>query len=107
MSIWLELKNLEGQTLKTLKQEKLFDIVDVNESVMIIRPQVRNQERPISRRAIEAAYQRLLATGQLTRADIRDEGFSEFNPAYVAAILAQLPNVTHVIFPRIKLSIES
>ncbi len=43
---------------------------------------------------MEAAYQRLMALEELSRSEIR-ELFSEFNPAYVAAILAALPGVTY------------
>jgi hypothetical protein len=30
---------------------------------------------------------------------VRDLGYSEFNPAYVVAILASLPRVTHNLSP--------
>jgi hypothetical protein len=36
---------------------------------------------------------------ELTMSEVRDLGYSEFNPAYVVAILASLPGVTHSLGP--------
>jgi hypothetical protein len=36
---------------------------------------------------------------ELTRSEVRYLGFSEFNPAYIIAILASLPGVTHSLKP--------
>jgi hypothetical protein len=98
MNIWGEIEKLKGQTLQTLDQRKPFDIVEVTEYAVIIRPHKSNAERLISRDEIEDAAKRLIAVGQLTRTEIHAE-FSEFNPAYVAAILVELPNVKHSIRP--------
>ena len=98
MKIWDEIEKLKGQTLRTLDHRKPFDIVDVTEHDVIVRPHKSDIERQISRDAIENAAKRLLAVGQLTRTEVHAE-FSEFNPAYVAAILAELPNVKHSIRP--------
>lgn len=98
MSIWNEIEKLIGQTLVTLDQHKPFDIVGVTERDMVVRPHKNEIERRISRGEIENAFKRFSSTGQLTRSDIR-EGFSNFNPAYVAAILAKLPGVSHSLRP--------
>jgi hypothetical protein len=98
MNIWGEVEKLKGQTLRTLDQHKPFDIVDVTEHAVIVCPHKSDAERKISRDEIENAAKRLLAVGQLTRTEVHAE-FSEFNPAYVAAILAELPNVKHSIRP--------
>jgi len=97
MDIWFEISKLSGQTLKTLDQRKPFDVV-VHREAVIVRPHKNKIERQISREAIENACRKLFDAGEITRAEIR-EGFSEFNPAYVAAILAALPNVHHSIRP--------
>ncbi len=47
---------------------------------------------------ITDAFKRLVSIGELTRSEIREE-FSNFNPAYVAAILAKLPNIKHARKP--------
>ena len=38
MSIWEEIKKLEGQILRTLDQKKPFEILDVRESGVLICP---------------------------------------------------------------------
>jgi hypothetical protein len=98
MNIWIEINKLTGQTLRTLDQRRPFDVVDVNEHAVIVRPHKNEIERYISREAIENAYRRLVVAGEITRTEIHSE-FSEFNPAYVVAILAALPNVQHSIRP--------
>jgi hypothetical protein len=98
MSIWIEIEKLKGQTLQTLDQHKSFDIISVNEKAVVIVPHKSFKERPIPRQGIENAYTRLMETGELTRSDIMAE-FSEFNPAYVAAILAELPGVRFTTKP--------
>jgi len=98
MNIWIEINKLTGQTLRTLDRLKSFDVVDVTEHAVIVRPHKNEIERKISRDAIENAYRRLVTSGEITRTEIR-ENFSQFNPAYVAAILAELPDVKHSIRP--------
>ncbi len=94
MNIWVEIEKLAGQTLATLDQRKPFDVVEVSDHDVIVRPHKTGIERKIQRDEIEDAFKRLVAIGELTRSDIREE-FSNFNPAYVAAILAQLPNIKY------------
>jgi hypothetical protein len=96
--MWNEVQKLEGQTLRTLDQKKGFDIVEVQDSKVIVFLHSTETQRPIHRREIEDSFQRLRSTGQITRSEIR-ENFSQFNPAYVAAILAALPGVKHSIRP--------
>jgi len=98
MNIWIEIEKLKGQTLTTLDQHKPFDVVDVTEHDVIVRPHKNEVERKIPRDEIEDAFRRLSAVGELTRSDIREE-FSNFNPAYVAAIFAKLPGVSHSLRP--------
>jgi hypothetical protein len=98
MNIWIEIEKLKDQTLTTLDQRKPFDIVEVTEHAVIVRPHKSEAERQISRDAIENAYRRLAAAGEITRTEIHSD-FSEFNPAYVVAILAALPEVKHSIRP--------
>jgi hypothetical protein len=98
MNLWKEIKKFDGQTLKTLDRKKSFDILDVTDHAVLICPQETQTERPISRDEIENSYRHLVAIGQTTRTEIREK-FSEYNPAYVVAILAELPNVEHSIRP--------
>jgi len=93
MEIWSEIKKLKGTTLKTLDQNRPFDIVEVTDQKIIVKPHTRNIARTIERGAIEDAFGELALRGEITRADIR-ERYMSFNPAYVAAILATLPGAT-------------
>jgi hypothetical protein len=98
MNIWIEIKKLKGQTLRTLDQHKPFDVVDVSDHAVIVCPHKNEIERQIPQKTIEDAYRRLIVDGEITRTEISSE-FSEFNPAYVVAILAALPNVKYSIRP--------
>jgi hypothetical protein len=98
MDLWSEIKQLEGKIIKTLDQRKPFEVVDVNDKAVIIKPFVREIERRIPRKEIEESYRELVALGQINRNQIMDL-YSPWNPAFVAAILAELPDVTHTIRP--------
>ena len=37
--------------------------------------------------------------GTLTRAEIRENNYSDWNPAYIAAILASFPEIEHTTNP--------
>jgi hypothetical protein len=60
---------------------------------MEVRLHFRNKICTIPRDEIEGAYNELVASGVISRTDIRAH-HSNFNPAYVAALLAALPGVT-------------
>lgn len=98
MNVWDEFGKLEGKTLFTLDQHKPFDVLEISDQRMLIRPHETDTERKIRRHEIEDAYRQLTAVGELTRSEIKEE-FSKFNPAYVAAILAELPNVKYARKP--------
>jgi hypothetical protein len=81
-----------------LDQGKPFDVVAVTNEKVVVRPHVRDLERPIERAAIQGAWQELTRREELTLADIK-ERYSDWNPVYVAAILAALPGVTYRVRP--------
>lgn len=95
---WEEIRKLSCHTLRTLDQRKPFDIVSVTEHAVTVLPQKTRVERLIQRTGIENTYRRLVATGKLTRSEIENE-FAPYNPAYVAAILAELPGVHYSLRP--------
>ena len=106
MEIWDMLAHLEGKTLKTLEHNKKFDIIRVENRRVIVTPQISESERIIKRADIEGAFDELRRRGELTRSDIR-ERHSNFNPAYVAAILAEHPNVSFMTKPiRLRYRVE-
>lgn len=90
--IWVNIVELTGQELNTLDQEKPFSIIKVSDKSLKIKTSTGNH-RNISRNEIEGAWQHLTIHGQLSRSKVREQ-FSEFNPAYVVAIIAKLPKVT-------------
>ena len=71
MDVWTEVEKLQGKTLKTLAQNKPFDVVLVGTQRVIVRPHVRGVERPIRREAIEDAFGELAMRGELTRSESR------------------------------------
>lgn len=86
-----ELKKLVGKTLHTLDRQKPFTIDEIKSTSIKIITSTGNP-RSIDFRMIVSAYNHLIKNGELTRIQIRDH-YSDFHPAYIAAILANLPNV--------------
>jgi hypothetical protein len=56
MDVWAEIEKLQGKTLKTLAQNKPFDVVLVGKRRVIVRQRASGVERPIRREAIEDAF---------------------------------------------------
>ncbi len=100
IEIWSQVRNLNGNTLRTLDHRKPFEIVAVTGSVVMVCPKATGKERPIQREGLERAYRRLVGSGRLTLSEIENE-FAPYNPVYVAAILAQLPGVTYTTRPTV------
>jgi hypothetical protein len=98
MDLTVELRKLQGKRLSTLYQNKPFEITQVTEKQVILKTSTEVQ-RPIPFKEIASAWRYLDRHKKLTRSEVRDLGFSEFNPAYVVAILASLPGVTHSLGP--------
>jgi hypothetical protein len=98
MDLAIELKKLQGKRLSTLYQNKPFEITQISNDQIILKTSTESQ-RPIPLKEISRAWNYLRRHKKLTRSEVRDLGFSEFNPAYVVAILASLPGVTHSLTP--------
>lgn len=98
MDMWLAIRQLKGKTLRTLDRNNPFDVVDITEQMIVVRPHASGIERTIRRKEIEPAFQELRARGMIERVNIR-ERYSNFNPAYVAAILVALPGVRCSVKP--------
>ena len=98
MNIWIEIEKLKGKTLRTLDQHKSFEILDVDENIVLILPQSTRQERPIRREGIESAYRHLVTTGQLSIKEIETE-YTPRSQVYTATILAGLPDIHHSLRP--------
>lgn len=97
-SFWTRVRQLEGSTLATLDQRKPFTITAVTADKMTVMPHENNLDRTISRDAVEGAWLKLLQHGELARQDVKHE-FSEWNPAYITAVLAEVRGVEYKIRP--------
>jgi hypothetical protein len=98
MGIWDQIDYLGGQTLKTLEQHKPFEVMEVTASDIQIYIYSTLKKHRIKRVEIEGAWQELQEEGAITSSDIKNR-YSKNSPAYIAAILASLPGVTHRIKP--------
>lgn len=98
MDYWSIVEELKGQTLHTLDQLKPFDIQSVDRTGVLIFIHYSNNERWIQHYEIDGAWKELVRKGSIARSGIRDR-YSIVKPAYVAAILASLPNVENEVRP--------
>ncbi|HQV70001.1 MAG TPA: hypothetical protein PLJ62_05570 [Thermoflexales bacterium] len=87
----LKYQELTGRKLETLKQKKVFTILDVSNRVIIFRPesgkQIERQE-PIERIDFLIAKKKRL--GHLDVSDVRDAYPESRNTSYLAAIVHAL-----------------
>ena len=87
-----ELKKLEGKTLYTLAQNKEFDVVKVSSKVVLTVS--TGKSRPIPFWKFQKARYHLEEHKKLTLVEIRELEISDFNPTYIAAVLAEIPGVS-------------
>lgn len=93
-TLWKELEKLKGRELHTLDRNNPFQLVEVGESRITLQIGNTGKKRTLSRTELESAWQTLVSHKELSRVEIRAQ-YSNFNPAYVAAILSALPGVRH------------
>jgi hypothetical protein len=86
-SLWEQIQALEGFTLPTVSGRAAFDIASVDEDYIRVVPHSSGKPRPIKREEFERAEALGLATTDVTPIQLRRAEVSEFNPAYVAAII--------------------
>lgn len=97
MECWSQVLALEGKPLRTLDRRKPFEVVAVAENQVALKVST-GKIRPVRREEIEGAFHELMLKGEISRSEIR-ERHSQWNPAYVAAILAELDGVTYQLGP--------
>jgi hypothetical protein len=85
--LWERIQALEGFTLRTVSGRAEFDIALVSNDYVRVVPHSSRKSRPIKREDFERAEALGLATIDVTPIQLRQAGISEFNPAYVAAII--------------------
>lgn len=92
MNIWNFMRWLRGKTLHTLAREAPFTVKSVEGDRLTLMIHSSKLERIITRSEIESTFNELWVSKELTRNTIEDF-HSETNNAYVAALLAELPQV--------------
>ena len=95
---WAQVARLAGQELQTLAQKRPFCVLEVSDNSLQVQLKDSGETWSIQRKKIEAAWEHLVREGGISRADIQ-ERYLRFNLAYVTAILAALPDVTHQTRP--------
>ena len=85
------LRGLRGKTLYTLDYKRPFTFDSLEKNRINITTS-RSNPRAVTLRGTISAHKHLLARGELTRAEIRTN-YSDLNPAYISAILANLDYV--------------
>lgn len=98
MGVWQQIDYLAGRTLKTLERHKPFEVIEVTSSDLQIYVYSSLRKLRIQRVEIEGAWQELQEKGTISSSDIKSR-YSKNYPAYIAAILASMPGVTHRIKP--------
>ena len=86
-TLWERVRALEGQTLPTVSGREAFDVAEVDDRHIRVLPRSSGKPRRIERRQFELAESLGLATANVHPIQLRRAGASEFNPAYVAAII--------------------
>lgn len=98
LDLLVEIEKRCGQTLRTLARHRSFELVAVGSKGLEIRVARSGKTRTIPRKELEAAYEALARAGRISAGEIR-QMCSEYNPAYIAAVLAQMPEVTFTLNP--------
>lgn len=97
MDYWSQIRALKGKLLRTLDRRKPFEVVAVAENQVALEVST-GKIRTVRRKEIESAFRELTLTGAISRSEIQAR-HSQRNPAYVAAILAELEGVTYRLGP--------
>jgi hypothetical protein len=90
--IWNQVRGLEGQQLRTTKQQKIFRIAFVpgRKDVILICPESSRSSYPIDRAVFEHAVRAGLYHKTVTPDDVKRANLADWRTSYVAAILAHL-----------------
>ncbi len=89
---------LQGSTLYTLDQNHAFDVVSFTPETVVLWLHTTARQRDVPWKELDGVWNELQLHGMITRKDIQAR-YSPRNPAYVAAILAVMPGVSHTLKP--------
>ena len=85
-SLWERIQALEGRTLQTVSGRTSFDIAAVDDGYVLVVPR-SSKPRPINRQEFDLAEVLGLTTADVIPSELAQARISEFNTAYVAAII--------------------
>jgi hypothetical protein len=92
------IKTLFKKELYTLDWKRPFTVESIQGNLISITTSTGNKRNVPLQGTIDA-YNYLQKHGTMTRTEIRDGGYSDWNPAYVAAILASFPGISYTARP--------
>lgn len=85
-SLWEQVKQLEGRTLRT-KYGKAFQVASVDDRYVTVIPDQTGTPRRIRRIEMESAYDLHLPLENLTAKRLVEERVTAFNPVYLVSML--------------------
>ena len=92
------IKELTGKNLNTLFQKKRFTVNGIQGNLILITTST-GTPRNVPLQGTIDAYHHIMKQGILKSTEIRENNFSDWNPAYIAAILASFPEIEHTVRP--------
>lgn len=92
------INSLRGKELQTLGQRKPFTLDYLHSNIILIITST-GTSRNVPLEGTIDAYNHIQRRGTLTRAEIRENNYSDWNPAYIAAILASFPEIDYTTGP--------
>ena len=90
--------SLRGKQLYTLDQKKPFTVDGIKGNLILITTSTKASRNAPLQGTIDA-YNHLKKRGVLTLVEIRENNYSEWNPVYIAAILASFPEIEYKTRP--------
>jgi len=96
--LWTYIAAWQGERLRTLALGRVFSIVALTDSAVIIRLGRSGHLRRIRREELEGAYRDLLEHGEIGAKWIRRK-HAPWNSSFVSAILSHLPEVQYDLRP--------
>lgn len=90
--IWGEMARLHGKSLKTLQQRRSFTILNVCENSLTLELQENGRQKQVRRDCLQETYAVLYQRRELRLCEV-SEAVGAQQAAYVATLLATLPNV--------------
>jgi len=92
------IKELTGKSLNTLFHKKRFTVNGIQDNLILITTST-GTPRNVPLQGTIDAYHYIMKQGILKSTEIRENNFSDWNPVYIAAILASFPEIEHTIRP--------